>query len=174
MADKEETEVEVQGGGKKKLLIIIAVALVLLIGGGVAAWLLLGSDDEAAETAEGAGSAKTEEVVEEEPLGDPIYHEMAPAFVVNLAPGGRAKMAQVGVQVMTRKQAVVDLLTKHDPMLRHHVFNLLSSQPADDLYSREGREKLQADIKAMLEEQMEKLGLKEELDGIYFSQFVLQ
>ena len=112
---------------------------------------------------------------EEEVAGEPTYHEMEPVFVVNLPPGGRAKMLQVGLQVYTRDPTLVEALDRHDPMLRHHLFDILSAQQADDLFDRDGRARLQEALQDELKQQLEEAGVaKPRVDAIYFTQFVLQ
>jgi flagellar FliL protein len=171
MADDKDdtTEIEVDegaGGGKKKLIIIVAGVLVLLLAAGAAAFFLLGNDEDAAE-----GDAEEQEAF----VGEPTYHKLDPVFVVNLPPGGRAKMLQVGLQVFTRDPTLVESLAQHAPMLRHHLFDVLSSQQADDLYERAGREQLQKALEDKLREQLSAVGVTEpRIDAVYFTQFVLQ
>ena len=175
MADdkQDNTDIEVDeggGGSKKKLIIIAAGVLVLLLAAGAAAFFLLGGDD-GAEGDEAQADAEAEEAF----VGEPTYHKLDPVFVVNLPPGGRAKMLQVGLQVFTRDPTLVESLAQHAPMLRHHLFDVLSSQQADDLYERAGRERLQKALEEKLREQLTAVGVKEpRIDAVYFTQFVLQ
>lgn len=173
MADNKDIAGEEGGGSKKKLLIIIAAAAVLLIGGGVAAYFLLAGGDE--PSADGTG-AQTAKVAEAEPVdeGPAIYHEMKPTFVVNLPPGGPAKMLQISVQVLTYNADVDALLTTHDPMLRHHLANLFEAQQGADLLTLEGKQALQQAVHDLLSEQLKKLHQSGTIKGVYFSQFVLQ
>jgi len=173
MADEKDIEGEEGegGGGKKKLIIIIAV-VVLLLGGG-AAFFLMGGEDEPVEGAEGA---KTEEVAEEEPeedAVDPFYHSLGDLFVVNL-PAGKFKRMQLALSVMTAHQSVVDMLTKHDPRIRHQLFDLLGRQEQGDLLTRAGRTGLADKLKNALNETLKSKGLKQEIEGVYFEKFVLQ
>ena len=155
-------------GGKKKLILIIIVAVVLLLGGGATAFFFLGDDEQ-----EVAAESDGEE--EEETGGEPTYHQLKPEFVVNLLPGGHAKMLQVGVQVYTEDPDLVDVLKTHDPMLRHHLFNVLSNKTADALSSREGRELLQLQVKDELISKLKSVGEnKANIETVYFTQFVLQ
>jgi flagellar FliL protein len=173
MADdkQDNTDIEVAesgGGSKKKLVIIAAGVLVLLLVSGAAAFLLLGGDED-------AGGRETGAEAEQAFVGEPTYHKLDPVFVVNLPPGGRAKMLQVGLQVFTRDPSLVDALAQHAPMLRHHLFDVLSSQQADDLYERPGRERLQKALEEKLREQLSAVGVHEpRIDAVYFTQFVLQ
>ncbi len=169
MADDKDLEGDEPKGGKKKLIIIIAAVLLLAVGG-AAAFLLMGGEEESADaTADGQSAA--EEVVDKGPA---IYHKLDPVFVVNLPPGGKAKMLQIEVDVLTHDPRVDEFLTQYDPMLRHHLFNLFSTQDQAALASREGRETLQAETQKLLEQQMAEQGLDATVDAVYFTQFVLQ
>lgn len=171
--DKDIEGDESEGGGKKKLIIIIAVVAVLLIGGGLAAFFLLGGEDE--EAAEGAA---TEEVIEEEAApveeGEPLYVDMKPQFVVNLPEGGPAKMLQLGLTVYTRQIEVSDWLTTNDPMLRHHLIELLEDQEAATLLTADGKKALQVAIQEFLSGKLEEMKQPGEIKGVFFTEFVLQ
>jgi len=166
MADERDiAEDEPQAGGRKKLIILIAGVVLLLVLGGVAAFLLLSGDtDEAA-------AEDTEELVEQ---GDPAYHKLDPTFVVNLAPGGPAKMLQVAIEVMTYQPSVVETLQANDPMIRHHVLNLLERQTATALMTAAGKESLQQAIHDLLSERLDALNAEGEIKGVFFTQFVMQ
>lgn len=166
MADDEKDIAEDGGGAKKKLIILGAAALVLLIGVGVALVLLLGGGDDAEETGEEAAP-----VVEE---SDPVYIKLEPVFVVNLPAGGPAGMLQVAIQVMTRHPSVVDTLRENDPMIRHHLLNLLEQQDGNRLLTLEGKEALQAAVRELIGEQLAALDEPGEVANVYFTQFVMQ
>ena len=178
MADDLEdlSEEEGEGNSKKKLYLIIGVAMVvLLLGSSAAMYFLLGGDE--------TGDAdSTEQAVEVEEEGEKIatYYEMKPEFILSLPSGGRFKQAQIGVQVFTYKPELVDYLRKNDPMLRHHLLNLLNAQDSDTLSERSGREKLQAAFKDKLVELIaassnpEESALSTKVEQIYFTSFVLQ
>ena len=163
MADEKDNAEQAQGGGRKKLIIIIAAALVLLLAGGGVTYFLLADDD--AETV-----AEEEEV--EKP--DPLYLKLDPHFVVNLPPGGSVKVLQISIEVMTRVPTVIETLQANDPMIRHHVLNLLEQQQADDLMTVEGREALQQGIHELLTEKLHSLKEPGAIEGVFFTQFVMQ
>jgi flagellar FliL protein len=167
MADDASKDIEgeeASSGGKKKLILIIAGAVLLLaIGGGLTAYFLVGGDESA--------SAEEPEVVEE---GPPIYVPMKPKFVVNLAPGGPAKMLQIALSVYSRDQAVADFLTANDPMLRHHLNNLFESESGAALLTLEGKQQLQQSVQDLLAKKLEEMGQPGKIKGVYFTEFVLQ
>lgn len=161
MADEKniatEDEEEEGGGSKKKLFIIIgAAALLLLVAGGAAFFLIGGEPDDG--------------VVE----GEPMYHELEPTFVVNLAPGGDSRMLQVAIEIMARTPSVIDTLVANDPMIRHHILVLLEGQKSGEIMDAKGREVLQASIHEMLAAKLKELQEPGEIKGVYFTQFVMQ
>ncbi len=170
MADEKDIAEDMpQGGGKKKLIILVGGVVLLLIIGAAVAFLLLGGDNDAAEGA--AGEETVAEAIDEI---EPVYHKLDPTFVVSLAPGGPAKMLQVAIQVMTRHAGVIDTLKENDPMIRHHLLNLLESQDAQTLLTVEGKEALQQAIYDLLAERLEALNAPGQLHGVFFTQFVMQ
>ena len=154
----EDQDEEEGGGSKKKLFIIIgAAALLLLVAGGAAFFLIGGEPDDG--------------VVEE---GEPMYHELEPTFVVNLAPGGDSRMLQVAIEIMARTPSVIDTLVANDPMIRHHILVLLEGQKSGEIMDAKGREVLQASIHEMLAAKLKELQEPGEIKGVYFTQFVMQ
>jgi len=168
--DLEGDEVKT-GGRKKLLLIIVAVVLLLVIAGG-AAFFLMGSD--AAPTDQAAAAEQGEPAEEAAPLPDPLYYQFKPQFVVSLPPGGRARMLQVSLEVMSRQQEAIDWLDRNSPMLRHYLFNLFSSQDPATLYSRDGREALDRAVLDRVRGLMTDNGFEGDIEAVYFNEFVLQ
>jgi flagellar FliL protein len=169
MADEKDIAEGQPAGGRKKLIIIVVAVVLLLAAAAAAAVLLLDSEKDQAAAGESAAQAA---VVEEQ--GDPIYQALAPAFVVNLPPGGSAKMLQIAIEVMTRNPTVIDTLSANDPMIRHHLLNLLEGQQADELLTVEGKESLQTAIHELLAQKLAELNEPGEIKGVFFTQFVMQ
>lgn len=185
MADeKDNVEEEGEGKGKGKLFIIIGVVVLLLIGG-AAAFFLMGGEEEPKEGEKTEESAEAEEDEEEEE-GEKIavFHALPgakePGLVISLNPGTKFKQVQISMRFMTYKQELVDYLAKNDPMIRHHVINLLGTQDPKKFMDRAGREELQQMIKDKIVELLEnsknkdEKKLKKKLEEVYFSSFILQ
>lgn len=123
----------------KKLIIIGAVVVLLLVVvGGGAAWFL--SKRHAADEDGEAAPTKAAEVV------------AAPTFlpidmmVVNLADNGGERFAQIGITLELADVKTADLVKQHMPSIRNGVLMLASQRTSDELLTREGKEKLAADI----------------------------
>ena len=170
--DEKDIEGEEGGGGGKKKLIIIIAAVVLLLGGGGAAFFLMGGDDKPADEA----AAKAEETAKAKPPeeGDPIYLDLKPKFIINLPPGGPAKMLQIAVTVYTRQQPVADFIKENDPMFRHYLNNLFESQSSKALLTLEGKQKLQQAVKELISKKLEEMDQQGKIKDVYFTEFVLQ
>jgi len=169
MADENDIAVQEQGNGRKKLIAIVAAAVLLLGGAGAAAFFLLGgAADETTAAGEGGEQALAEE------QGDPVYHRLDPPFVVNLPPGGPNKMLQLAIEVMTRNPTVIETLRTNNPMIRHHLLNLLEQQQAADLLTVEGRQGLQTALHELLSERLVELQEPGVIKGVFFTQFVMQ
>lgn len=123
----------------KKLIIIGAVvALLLVVVGGGAAWFL--SKRHAADEDGEGGPAKTAE-----PAAAPTFLPID-MMVVNLADNGGERFAQIGITLELADVKTADLVKQHMPSIRNGILMLASQRTSDELLSREGKEKLAADI----------------------------
>lgn len=161
----EDGQPEEGGKGSKKLLIIVSLVLLLLLGGGAAAYfLLLGNGD----------SAESGDEVEVRPSGPPIYKELDPPFVANLADEGRIRWLQVSVQVMVRDRRVLDAITRHEPVIRNDLLTLFSDQTRESLSGREARESLRVESLRVVRDVLREKGEPHEVEQIYFTSFIIQ
>jgi flagellar protein FliL len=185
MAEKQAEEdldlgEEKPGASKGKLMIIIGAAVLVLALGGGAAWFFMSGDEEAgAETAEseqadGDKKDAEEEKEEEKEKGPAMYHSLSPVFVANLPPGSGAKMLQVGVDVMMRSPELLDFIKLNDPMIRHKLLDLFSTQDAKALRKRDGKEKLQAEALEMIQKIVKEQDGPGKVEALYFTSFVMQ
>ncbi|MBW9257189.1 MAG: flagellar basal body-associated FliL family protein [Candidatus Thiodiazotropha sp. (ex. Lucinisca nassula)] len=161
----EELDLGEEKSGKSKLIIIIAIVAVLLIGGGLAAFFLLGGEEEATD------EAVAEEPVEEE-KGPAQYLDFKPPFVVNMP--GRPSLLQIGVSIRVYSEPMAEFIRHNDPMIRHHLLDLLSTKDGKSLKTREAKEALQAEMLEALNKVVKELEGPGEVDGVFFTSFVMQ
>ncbi|MGM0593613.1 MAG: flagellar basal body-associated FliL family protein [Pseudomonadota bacterium] len=112
---------------------------------------------------------------EEEKREKAIYHPLEPAFVVNVEEGQRKRFMQIKVQLMTRDKSLIDKIDAHLPPLRHAMIMLLAHQSTETMRSTQGREEVRQ--QALLEVQRvmrEVAGVKKGIEGLYFTDFVIQ
>ena len=136
MAD-EELELDVnESKGSKKTIIIIVIAFLLINGIGVGAWLFFAGGDGGSDKASNSSKADA-------PLAPLHYLTMVPEFVVNFGPNSKVRYLQVDLQVATRKESSLEIISTYRPQIRNDILILLSDVSYDDLKDRTGKEALQ-------------------------------
>lgn len=141
MSAPEAQEAAAPPKSKKMLIIIIAAVLVLVLGGGAAFFFI--KKKQAAE--EEDGDTEHPAAVVEEKKGPPAYLPMD-NMVINLADPGGERVAQIGVTLELSDEHDIEHVKAFLPTIRSEVLMLISQRTADELLSREGKEKLIADI----------------------------
>ncbi len=59
-------------------------------------------------------------------------------------------------------------------MVKHHLLNLFNTQNAEELKSRAGKEKLQAEVIAKVDQLAEEMGSKGKVVKIFFTKLVME
>lgn len=186
MAEKEKKEdpkaaaagAPAPAGGNKKLMIIVIVLLVLVLAavGGLGAYLFLGQKHAAEAAAGGAHGAAAEQEKEpkkkEKKEGPPIFEKVEP-FVVNLSGGPTAPMLQLEMQAELVDEGAKTNFKAYMPKIRSAVILLLSSKSEEDVASAEGKVKLRAQIKRIMNESMD-AAEEEPVDSVLFTSFIIQ
>ncbi|MBV2092385.1 MAG: flagellar basal body-associated FliL family protein, partial [Candidatus Thiodiazotropha sp. (ex Ctena orbiculata)] len=126
---------------------------------------LLGGEEEATD------EAAAEEPVEEE-KGPAQYLDFNPPFVVNMP--GRPSLLQIGVSIRVYSEPMAEFIRHNDPMIRHHLLDLLSTKDGKSLKPREAKEALQAEMLETLNKVVKELEGPGEVDGVFFTSFVMQ
>ncbi len=170
----DELDLGIEKAGNKKLIIIIAAAVLLLVLIGGGAWFFLSGDEDTPADGDEVAEESAEQSEDGAELLPPIYHSLKPVFVVNLPPGGDAKMLQIGVDVMLRQPELLEFLKHNDPMVRDRLLSVFSAQDSKKLRSRAGKEKLQSAVQKELEKIVEELGGSGKIESVYFTSFVMQ
>ena len=148
----------------KKLLIIIAAAVVV-VGGGVGTWLALRGNGEGHDEADKAAH---------EPKLPPQFATLEP-FVVNFGPGSAVRFLQVTAQLMTRDPHMLEMLEHNTPIIRNDLLLLFGNKQPEEVSSNEGKEALRAAALEVVRKIVAAEGGKpEQLEGIYFTSFVMQ
>ncbi len=127
----------------KKMLLIVVAAVVVLALVAAGGWLFLSKRHAALDDEEEAEVA----VAVVAPTGPPTYLPLD-NMVVNLGDPGGERVAQIGITLELTGALVVEKVKAYLPTIRSDVLLLVSQRTADELLSREGKEKLAADIMA--------------------------
>jgi flagellar FliL protein len=133
------------------LTLLLSIALVLVTS-------LASAADEAADSAQAPASMS--------------YFEMTPSIVVNVK--GKAKYIRCDVQLMTRDESKLSVLSLHAPALRHELILLLSDQNGMDIRTTKGKEKMRKLALKALQDAMKKLMGEALIDDLFFTTYLVQ
>lgn len=167
MAEPENAEAKVEAPPKKKskLRIVLLILLLLAAAGGGVAYKLLVLDV----------AANGDDVEESAGPAAPVYVELRPAFVINLADTDTSRFLQLEVDLMSRLVDAPLFIEQHMPAIRHQVVMELSSRGYSDLRSLEGKQlaldSIRDRINLILLDNTDQVDVIEE---VYFSSFVMQ
>jgi flagellar FliL protein len=135
--------VEAAPAKSKKLLLIVGLLVVVLVLAAGGAWVYISKQRAAAEDGDEVASAPA--ASHEPPVYLPLDNQNQ-ALVVNLADPGGEKVAQVGVVLEVADAHASDEVKKYLPTIRSATLLMISQRTAAELLSREGKDKLAADI----------------------------
>lgn len=175
--DEDEAAVSAPPAPKKKggagvSVLIVAIVLSAAASAGVS-WLVSSRAVHAALNP----APPEEEAAEDEPEipSEPAnYLPLDPAFVVNLDDEHSQRFLQVQVEVMSRDTKTIEQVQRHAPRIRSSLLLLFGQQRAEDLSSRAGKEKLQADVLAEIQNILRAETGKDDVEAVYFTSFVMQ
>lgn len=102
------------------------------------------------------------------------YLPLAPAVVVNLDDEVNMRYLSADIELMSRSNDGIEAAKLHMPRIRNTLMMLFTQQKYGDVITRQGKEDLQkaalAAVQAVLKEETGKPGI----DGLYFTNFVMQ
>ncbi len=111
---------------------------------------------------------------EEEEVDNTKYYELSPPFVVNLqTKERRMRFLQVRIQVLGTPDAIAEV-KKHNAPLRDIIISLLSDQSRESVNTPKKKKDLQEKIQAATQEVLKELTGKKQIEGLYFTNFVIQ
>ena len=153
----------------KNKFVLIGLVVVLLLATAGGTWFFVkGSQPAPAMAAGGAAVAPVAA------LPKPKYYSLDPSFVVNLLNERTTKFLQVDVQVMTRKDNVVERLETYDVRIRHELSMMFSNLKKEQINSIEGRKEIQQKVLDTINDVLEAETGRRGIDAVYFTKFVMQ
>lgn len=160
--------------GKKssiKLIIVIGVAVLGLaagVGAGVYFYMSKFSND-----VENSAPLDGKQMREPEPV-DLFYYDLSKPLIVDFPKGASARLIQVSLAFQVEGQDALEALKKHDPMIRNNLLMLINSTGPDNLYTREGKQQLRADMVEAVGSALQKMTGKNPVKQVFFTAFVMQ
>jgi flagellar FliL protein len=139
VAEEEVAEATATSGGKKKKLIMIGAAVLLLAAAGGGGWFFFGKSKPAGPGAPAQAAAKP--ASKKTPIFIPLE-----AFTVNLADDDADRYAQIAITLQISDSKVDERLKVMMPVVRNRILMILADKTSRQLVTREGKEKLAAEI----------------------------
>ena len=103
------------------------------------------------------------------------YYTLDPEFITNfLSDGPTLGYVRVKVDLMVDNAADIELLKRHDPLLRDAINTLLGAQTLEEVKSQEGREKVRLKCKAKVEELLTKEEGRKVIRDLLFTNYLYQ
>ena len=177
------------GGGKAKWIVIIAVVMLLTTSAVIGALYFMGGFGGGGGDQDKADQQEAKEAEQKELVVKPAFYlDLQPAFVVNFEDQTHAAYLQVEMQIMARDKDILDIVSKHMPVIRNNILLILSAQKYEVVKTRKGKEDLQTTlleaIQKVISEANPGHGADKEKNGkqaaphnieqVYFTSFIMQ
>jgi flagellar FliL protein len=174
MEEKKSDADKPQGkGGSRLVLIIVAIVIAAGAAGGGVWFMTRSAGSPASSAAKGEHDEHGGAPAGAKP-GQVQYVALDPAFVVNLADDSEGRYLQVEVKLMSKDPAATELIEQHGPLIRNRLLLLFGQKKAEELRTRENKEKLQADALAEVRKVFSAEAGRGVVDAVYFTSFVMQ
>ena len=114
-----------------------------------------------------------EEVIETD--GPTLYYPVLPPLTANFSDdNGRRRFMQVGLEVMARKQSVIDSVKEHDAVIRNTLLLALGETDYDTASTREGKESIRKKCLEEIRTVLEQVTGEPGVEAVYFTSFIIQ
>ena len=188
MADEKETpeENEEEQKGEKKsnkmlMIIIIAILVLIIIVVGIVAYLLLSDDGEEATDAQTKVKEKPVKETKTKKTSSLSLSDTRKlneigvlypldTFTVNLKSDNGRRYLKVTMDLELSSQELTAELDNKTAVIRDRIIRILISKTLEEVSSRKGKEKLTAQIRDTLNAMLD----QGEIQGVYFTEFVIQ
>ncbi len=184
------------GEDKKNRLLIgviaLLVVLVLLLGGGIgyialkkeavvtpAAVAAPAKADTASATAPNADATQKEintlaAVDPEYSDQPPLFYQIKPDFLINLANEKQGRYLQVQVQISSRNPNMMASFETYSPLIKHELIELFTRKNFNELSSEQGKEHLRKEALLVIRKIIKKETGKVGVEDVLFTSFLMQ
>ncbi len=85
-----------------------------------------------------------------------------------------ASLIQVSVTISVGSEETLDVVKKHEPMIRNNLLMKISSQTPENLMTKEGKLQLQELMLSEIGSVLERMAPGKTVKGLFFTTFVMQ
>lgn len=183
MAEHKNEDGQIKKSSKKLIIIIVAVVILLAGGGGGAGYFFFikghdapeeKSDKKSGHKEKKSDKSESEPDDEEHAAAETLYYDLGKPLVVDFSKSASARFVSISLSFLVEGADTVEVLKKNEPMIRNNLLMLINAQGAENLKTREGKDKLRAAILAEVTGVLEKMAGKSQVKEIFFTSFVMQ
>jgi flagellar FliL protein len=159
-----------------KRTIIISIVVVLIVAGSIAG-TLFALGQLPGQGPDSTPPADDPDAVAPPPPADPgatTYVSLDPPFTVSFPDSEVAQYLQFNLDVAVQEKGAEEAIKIHGPAIRNGLVMLLSGQHAQDLQSREGKERLRIQIRDEIRDTLSRLTGKPSVVEVFFTSFLMQ
>ena len=153
-----------KSGWLKRFLLIAIIAIVAAGVTGGATWFFMSRHTGSTAAAPSAPPAPRA----------PIYYALDPITVNLQSDDGETHYLRIGLTLKLDSQATQDALIAHMPEIRSRILLALSNKRPDDLAPLEGKRALAAELATLISQPTDPRGKPARIDGVLFTEFVVQ
>lgn len=164
-----------------KRTLILSIAAILIVAGSIAGTLFaLGrlpgqvTAPTAPPSDANAATSPTPAAPSPTPPSPTTYVSLDPAFTMSFQDSEAAQFLQFNIDVAVQEKGAEEAIKVHGPAIRNGLVMLLSGQKAEDLQSREGKERLRIQIRDEIRETLSRLTGKPGVLEVFFTSFLMQ
>jgi len=184
MAEEENKETEEEQPKEKKssnmlMIIIIVVLILIIIIGGVVAMLMMGGDEE--EVEDKSPQAKEKTVSKKKRTSSAVMDDSRSlseigvlypleTFTVNLKSDAGRRYLKVTMSLEVNGEELSLELDAKSAVLRDRIIRILTSKTLEEISSKKGKAKVTTQIMNTLNSMI----VDGSIEGIYFTEFVIQ
>ncbi len=108
----------------------------------------------------------------DEEIQPALYYEFTPPFIANLKEGGR--YVRCDIQLMTRDEEALAMITLHAAALRHHLLLLLTEQDGKTIKNAKGKESLRKKSLITANKALAEIAKEAKIEALFFTSFFVQ
>jgi len=164
----------------KKIMVPIAIGLVMT-GIALGALHFLGLISIGGEAQSQTGDAAVEEAAEDDEMASPdtagsaaFFFSFYPDMLVNFTSDGRAHYLKVSIDVMSRDEDAIKGVEEYHSIMRNNILKLFQQVQYETVKGTEGMESMQEIALQEVKRVLKQYHGNNNVEGVYFTSFVVQ
>lgn len=104
----------------------------------------------------------------------PLFYQMKPDFLINIANDKQIKFLQIQVQISSRNPQMIANYEAYSPLIKHELIELFSRKTFAELSTEAGKERMRKEALLVIRKIMKKETGKIGVEDVFFTSFLMQ